>query len=112
MKLESATSTIASVGGYATTIRSGPRSSGKGGSAADVATGVREEGVGMGGTGGEQAATRSNGASPAPYRERSMLARYTLTMTYAKPTLTLTRAFRRFVTLARHGPDYWKEPSE
>ena len=41
-----------------------------------------------------------------------MPARYTLTMTYAKTALTLTRAFRRFVTPARHGPDYWKEPSE
>ncbi len=107
MKVESRTCEEASVGGYATTMRSGPRRSGTGGSAAELATGVREEGVGMRQDDrGAQAATRSHGErARRRTAERSMPARYTLTMTYAKTTLTLTQAFRRFVTLARHGPE-------
>jgi hypothetical protein len=41
-----------------------------------------------------------------------MAARYILTMTYAKATLTLTEALSRFVTLYPRRPEHWKGSPE
>jgi len=58
--------------------------------------------VGDGGVGGagEHAAASANAAAPQYHRMGVMGARYILAKTYDKTTLTLTKAVRRFVTLA------------
>ena len=77
-----------------------------GGSRAEVVAGATAlEGAPDGGTvngvGREaQADPATTNATPQPYRRRVMGARYTLTETYAKRTLTPSGALSRFVPLS------------
>ena len=107
-KLESRTWSTASGGGYTTLSASGPRTGGTAGNSGDGASdsaGARAAGEGVTGAGirpvhaAENEAAPREAATTARALSRVMAARYTLTETYDKRTLTLPRGRPRFVTL-------------
>ena len=86
-----------------------------GGDVHDLDVVVAEQGAVVfvdGGAGVEreaQPAVRSAIPTRAAHRSGCMAARYTVATTYAKPTLTLPRALRIFVTLPTRRPEQRKE---